>query len=192
MIHHTRMIAAAVALLGLLIANPAAWALAPGEFTGGWHNLRFDSTGDAAATIQITGPTSLSLSLDLDGNVFGGPNPGPLLLTGMIQMDGSVIFDDVMGDPTYGDVTNILISALGQVSATGSNVPSDGVTSFIIGGEFTSDDHADLTYLLQLTPLFGGGEAPGTITLDRVPEPAALASVLLGAALLPGRRRAKR
>jgi hypothetical protein len=142
--------------------------------------------------IQITGPTTVSVSLDFNDNVFGGTDPDPLLLMGTIQMDGSVIFDDVMDDPTFGDVTNASISPLGNVTATGTDVPSDGVESFTIGGQITSDDHADLTYLLVLTPLFGGGEAAGTITLDRVPEPATLAALLLGAALLPARRRAAR
>ncbi|QNN20841.1 hypothetical protein HED60_00675 [Planctomycetales bacterium ZRK34] len=189
MVHRTWMIGAAVALLGMTCTANSAFALLTGDYVGGWHNITFGSTGDASANVQITGPTAVTVSLDLDGNVFGGSDPTPLVLMGAIQMDGSVLFDDVMGHPTYGDVSGASISPTGDVSAIGVNVPAVFIDTFELGGGFTTEEHADLTYIVTFTDT---STANGTITLDRVPEPAALAVLSVGAALLPTRRRATR
>jgi len=174
------------AAAAFLVAAPGAHALGLGEYEGVWLNETFGSTDDAFASITMTGPTSVEVSLDLEGNVFGGSDPSPLVLLGTINPDSSIAFADVMGHPTYGDVSNIAINAVGSVTASGTNVPNAGIQSFVMGGEVVSDDIIRLTYLVNFPT---GGNAVGRIDLDRIPEPASFVMIGIGALAMFKRRR---
>lgn len=157
----------ALRLLGLLatfLMSSSAFA-AVTEYEGSWTNQTFGSTGAAHGVLNISPPT-ISFSLDLDGNVFGGTDPTPLVLTGTLNPDMSATFNPVVGHPTYGDVTGSA-TATGQLSATGTNIPNQFITGFSMSGQFTPAA-INMTYTVTFPQ---GAPANGIIQMNVVPEP---------------------
>lgn len=141
------------------------------DYDGQWHNLTFNSTGAARATVTTTLP-NVSVSFDLDGNVFGGLNPAPLVLSGIASPDGSVAFTPINGHATYGDVT-ASTSALGVLTAACANVPGQVSTVLLTGT--TSPALIDLTY--DITFDTGSTGANGTVLMRAIPEPTSIAAL---------------
>ncbi len=150
-------------------------------YAGTWFNQTFMSTGPASATIERNLP-QVTFTLDLDGNVFGGSNPTPLVMNGMLNPDMSVTFAPVVGHPTYGDVTGSM-SATGAINAAGTNVPGGFITGVTLTGQRTPTD-IDLSYVVTFAQ---GAPANGVINMDLIPEPALGASAAF-VVLLGGRR----
>ena len=165
---------------------PAGPALAQsGVYQGSWNNTTFGSTGPASAIVGIV-TNQISFTLDLDGNVFGGSNPTPLVMTGTLNPDHSATFNPVLAHPTYGDVTGAL-SPTGAITATGVNVPGPTIASVSLTGQFVPGS-IDLNYIVTFEPSAGGGTANGFIDLNLVPEPG-LASLVVAACFVAARRR---
>jgi F0F1-type ATP synthase membrane subunit a len=73
-----------------------------GFFRGTWYNNTFGSHDSAFVTIFVEESTmSLSLTLDLRGNVFGGSNPQPATMTGSYDQNG---FNISGTSRVYGDM----------------------------------------------------------------------------------------
>jgi hypothetical protein len=157
-------------------------------YTGSWTNTTFGSTGPANAVVDVVG-NLITFTLDLDGNVFGGSNPTPLVVTGTRNPDGSATFNPVLAHPTYGDVTGGL-SSTGGITANGVNVPGPTVSSVSLTGQFVPGS-IDFNYVVTFEPGAGGGTANGIIDLNLVPEPG-LASVAAGACFVAAGRRGRR
>ncbi|MBI1367621.1 MAG: PEP-CTERM sorting domain-containing protein [Planctomycetes bacterium] len=154
------------------------------QYQGSWFNNTFMSTGAAAATLDVSLPT-VTFVLDLDGNVFGGSDPDVLTLTGTVQGDLSVLFDDVIGHPTYGDILGATLSNTGQFNATATNIPGGFITSTEITGLAGLSGIA-LQYIVDGP---NGPFANGVINMLPIPEPTTAAIVLLGAGAMFRRRR---
>src|SRR5687768_5185021 len=93
--------AGAAALVAALLLAPGLSEAQVSDYTGFWLNQTFGSTGNATAQINRNLP-NVSFTLDLDGNVFGGTNPTPLILSGTVNPNSSVTFNPVVDHPTYG------------------------------------------------------------------------------------------
>lgn len=157
--------------IGLFALNLCTVRAATVDYEGQWHNLTFNSTGAARATVTKTLP-AVSVSLDLDGNVFGGLNPAPLVLSGIASPDGSVAFTPINGHATYGDVT-ASTSTLGVLTAACANVPGQVSTVLLTGT--TSPALIDLTY--DITFDTGSTGANGTVLMRAIPEPTSIAAL---------------
>lgn len=143
------------------------------DYDGQWHNITFNSSGAARATVTTALP-NVTVSFDLDGNVFGGLNPAPLVLNGVAALDGSVSFTPIVEHPTYGDVT-ASTNALGILTANCTNVPGQVATVLLTGQ--TSPTLINLTYDINFDT--AEADANGTIIMRAIPEPAMLAGIPL-------------
>ena len=68
-----------------------------GNFTGSWTNQTFGSTGSASFVITQSGTGSVSVNVNLTGNVFGSPAPGQFTLTGTTDPQGNISLN--LGSP---------------------------------------------------------------------------------------------
>ncbi len=60
-----------------------------GNFTGAWNNTTFGSTGAARLNLSINSTTNVAtINIDVDGNVFGGPDPPAETWTCTVTLEG--------------------------------------------------------------------------------------------------------
>ncbi len=90
-----------------------------GTWTGTWDNTTFASTGAGTVTVTFADPT-LTLDLDLDGNIFGGANP-PLESFTATTTTASATMDPAVS-AVYGTLSGTL-SATGTLTITGTSIP---------------------------------------------------------------------
>jgi hypothetical protein len=189
--HWVRAMLLVVIALMLAWGSPALGQLGPFTFPyeGFWQNITFLTRGDAHALLTVNGP-AVTFTLDLDGNVLGGPDATPLTLTGTRNPPNlAVMFDPVSGHPTYGDVTASTDNT-GRFTGQARNVPSPFIDSVDLTGQFGLElIHLDYTVYFEPRP--GAGTAVGIIELVLVPEPGLmwLAAAWVWGALLRRRGR---
>jgi len=133
-----------------------------GEWRGMWINNTFGSTGAARLIIEVDPSGMATLTLDLDGMIFGMFDPEPIIYTASFG-DGRIDFD-VSDDPVFGD---FLASGLadGTVSIEAELIPVDGIATLIAEGTFTPQE-IHLTYTVEF---IGGGDAMGELNLTKQP-----------------------
>ena len=169
----------------LLVLAPAARAQGTFDFlertyVGRWDNITFASFGDAKVRFDIAG-SDVTMTVDMDGFVFGLLDPDPVAFAGTIVGNEIRIDDTVM---TYGMV-NATVGSNGAVSYTLTMVPMTGFVD-ITGTGTVSDSAFNLTYDIDA----GGMEMfNGTVTLPEPGEGAARGTALLALAVLRRRSR---
>lgn len=164
--------------------------------TGTWNNTTFGSSGPLTFTYLINPPDpNFSVTLDLDGNVFGGSDPDPLSMTGVFNdvVAGNGTFSNSPAvHPTFGQVSGT-VTGFSAISMDMASIPNQSIFSAEINGTLTPSGF-DGTYRVNFTPAGaqGGGQefqdfAVGT--LSAVPEPQASLLALGGIGLFLRRRR---
>lgn len=137
--------------------NPASFV---GSWVGTWSNTTFGSVGPAAWTILIDESTNMvTLTTDLDGNVFGAVDPLPERYVAELG-PGGVTFTAMSA--TFGDFT-LTINSDGTMTGTGVNVPTPGVDGFAFTGTITPTQ-INLNYTVSFT---GGGGAAGLLQVNK-------------------------
>ncbi len=133
-----------------------------GEWEGMWINNTFGSSGAASLIIEVDPSGVATLTLDLDGFVFGMFDPDPLVYTA--NFGGARIDFDVSGDPVFGD---FLATGLadGTISIEAELIPVDGIVRLLAEGSFAPRG-IHLNYTVEF---FGGGAATGELNLTRGP-----------------------
>ncbi|WP_428389388.1 PEP-CTERM sorting domain-containing protein [Mucisphaera sp.] len=151
-----------------------------GFYDGTWHNLTFDSIGDMDFTFSSDG-TSITVAIELTGNVFGLPAPTePLIYSFLLPTTpGATSIDlGLTGDPLLGDVVGSISVLDWQLDLTATNFPASspafGFDAFNLTGTITGGV-IDLAYTIDA---FGGEFANGEIDARQIPEPAT--ALLLG------------
>ena len=104
----------------------------------------------------------MEATLDLDGNVFGGADPLPQTLTGILTDTGIVFAGTSAELGTYELTVDGLCSLTGRLTG----LPSLTIDSVELEGTATPDGIA-IAYTVHLSALGGGGTANGTLTLER-------------------------
>lgn len=161
------------------------------NLSGDWLNTTFNSTGPTSVTGSVSG-ADVSLSADLDGFVFGLPDPDPIALTGTLDGGNTAAFT-VDDHPRYGDVSGSWNATTGALLLDAVDVPSLSILSASLDGTLSASSLV-ATYRVNFTATGeGGGGLEGTDfavgTINAVPEPA-LSALLAGvAALLAWRQR---
>gem|GEM_PF-1262227 len=134
-----------------------------GTYTGQWNNTTFGSSGASTMVIGAdTGASTLTMSLDLDGNVFGGANPPADNLTGTYTTTQAVI-NGV--SPVFGNLS-FTIDAAGNFNGGSNDVPGTSVQSITYTGTITSTA-VNLNYVITFEAGAGGGTAVGTLQMTK-------------------------
>ena len=134
-----------------------------GEWLGGWGNTTFASSGDALLRLDFDLPNqAVEATLDLDGSFFGGSDPPPQTLVGMIT-DTGIVFAGV--SPALGTY-DITVDGFCSVSGNLTALPTPTIDSVELEGTATPEGIA-LSYTVHFSALGGGGTANGTLTLER-------------------------
>lgn len=146
---------------GGTVFNPVPFA---GTWTGAWNNTTFSTTGPAsmAITIDSTAKTG-TMSMDLDGNVFGGPNPPADSLAGPYN-DTSMTVTGT--SPTFGNLS-FTVDKNGNFTGGSTTVPGGFVSSITYTGTINSTTIA-LNYTIVFTDP-ANGTANGTMNLTKSP-----------------------
>ena len=135
-------------------------AVLEGKWTGQWKNLTFGSSGSATADISIDRTAkTITLVLDLGGNVFGEQDPPAQTFTGSLAGDGKFSGNT----PTMGNFTAQVAVDQKTFTFEAPDVPSQRVNSVkgsgkLEGTTITAD--ADIV-------LSDGSTAKSQITLNK-------------------------
>jgi hypothetical protein len=130
-------------------ARAAAAQAFAGTYTGQWNNTTFGSMGSVEADIAVDGDT-VTLTLDLGGNVFGASDPDPVV----------AVFDLTSPSPYSGENEllggfSVEIDETGHLLMTAPSVPGVGGLMMTVEGDI---DPAGFSMTYQIE-----GLAEGTI-----------------------------
>ena len=118
-----------------------------GNWRGTWYNITFASTDSAFLDVSYDGnASSITMVLDLNGNVFGGSDPAPVTLTGTYDQYS---FNLTGSGAPYGNIV-LTGSGAGLVYADLPNVQNSSIDSAVIAGSYNSTN-IDLVYLIYFT-----------------------------------------
>jgi len=129
-----------------------------GNWDGAWYNHTFGSTG--AATLQVTysaASQTLTVTVDMDGSVFGGSDPPPETITTTLTGAGFTVTRDSV---YFGDIA-ITIDTNGVVTGELSD-PGAGIETVKIEGAVTATQ-----IMIKYTVDFGGSTAVGFTWLTK-------------------------
>lgn len=131
-----------------------------GTYAGSWTNKTFGSTGSVNAVVAFDRATeTVSATITIGGNVFGGPPPAPETFSGKLGDLGSLGFSG--HSPTFGDFT---ITSTGPAFVMkAENVPGGRVDHFEADGLITGTT-INCTYKVFLKD---GTTADGVCSLAR-------------------------
>ncbi len=155
------------------------------KYEGFWFNDTFGSTGFARMDLVVT-VTTVTMSMDLDGFVFGLQDPDPLVLNGTVDAALNVTFPDIV-DPFYGTVGGTIDSA-GNVDIDMLNAGAGTFARVELSGSATL---LETRMRYDIFPTGNEPSAPinGRIELDFVPAPSSFSAVGVMGLLCGVRRR---
>lgn len=175
----------AIGAIAGISAIAGAQTLNIGTFEGDWNNTTFGSTGASSMLVEDLGGGDFAITIDLDGFVFGGPDPDPIFLAGSVV--GDVFTVTPFSDPTFGDVSGG-IDALGAASFDMVGAGGGAFSLVTLRGTAVGDV-IDLDYEI-FTPAAGIPFAVGTVHMDRiVPSPGGMALFGIGGLMVTRRKR---
>lgn len=164
---------------------------------GMWNNTTFASSGDLDFIYDVTPAGAITITLDVDGPVFGGSDPAPLIMTGTVTNPGTgaAVFGTTSTHAIFGDVSGT-VTAFTAVHMDMINIPDVGIADATIDGtlapaatptSFDGTYRVNFTTMPQGPPEEGQDFAIGTLTA--VPEPASASLFGLSSLVLLMRRR---
>ena len=114
------------------VAAAAAFA---GVYTGEWQNTTFGSIGETNITVEVNEDAKFVLiTIDLDGNVFGGANPDPFVIElDLVEEPPYMFTTDLMGEAT------LEIDEAGNVTLEAPSVPGLGGLPLMVEGSMGSE-----------------------------------------------------
>jgi hypothetical protein len=138
-------------------ARVAAAAAFAGDYTGEWQNTTFGSTGASNFKVAVDEVAQFALvTIDLDGNVFGGADPDPFLIEIDLTQEPPYTFTtDLMGEATLD------VDAAGNVTLEAPAVPGLGGLPLTVEGSVLGD----ITYTIGDGA--GGVFAEGVLVVEQ-------------------------
>ncbi|MEX2029990.1 MAG: hypothetical protein WD906_03350 [Anaerolineales bacterium] len=132
-----------------------------GNWSGSWTNQTFGSTGDVRMTIDVSPDGTATLTVDLDGLVFGLLDPEAATYDGSYTEEGAEF--SIADDPVFGELS-MVVDPEGNVVVSAPNVPSSNILSFSATGSLTTEAlHLDYFVLfIEATP------AQGVLDMDKL------------------------
>ncbi len=131
-----------------------------GQWTGTWHNNTFNSSGPSTLNVTLSNNnTEMDWTIHVEGNVFGGAAPPDETFHGVVTAD-TITLTGV--SVAYGNLT-LNIDQFGNVTGSGTNVPSPNVSRFDFNGHWTASGF-QLNYTAALK---AGGQASGSYTMTK-------------------------
>ncbi len=141
---------------GTVAFNASQYA---GTYTGNWTNTTFGSTGTTSATVSVNSASStMSIAFVVTGQVLGtgGVNTTQ---SGLYSSNGAAVSNIVV--PVMGTV-NFAIDAVGNITASGTNIPNQAINKWNAGGTITATQ-VRMTYTVTFND---GTTGVGTISLN--------------------------
>jgi hypothetical protein len=187
----TGVLSLAVALAAGAAAPAAVAAVEDftGTYTGSWNNTTFLSTGAASLVTAIEGAQFVA-TVDMDGNVYGQPDPPPIEIAGLVS-GGDAVFSMVSAGG-YGTIDGTIDGDTGQIAFSITGLLAAGIAEVTATGSFGDGSALALDYAVT----FAGPPGPpavGTLNVVRAPEPAdRFAAAAAALAALGGRARRRR
>jgi hypothetical protein len=133
-----------------------------GNWTGNWTNTTFGSTG--SATMSLTSNTTnmtAQMILDMNGNVLGGADPGPMTLDGTYT---DTEFTVSATTDLFGEFT-LSVDNQGMLSGQGINVPNTFIERVDFSGTGTPT-LITINYVVTFSANAGGGNAVGVLLFN--------------------------
>jgi hypothetical protein len=125
------------------------------SFTGTWNNTTFGSTGASKASFTVDeSAKTMTMKLDLDGNVFGGVNPAEETFQGTYTDDEM----NLSGTSTVFGTLTLKVTKEGVL--TGTATPTRGDVTF---DGTVSTSSISLNYTLDDS----GSEVKGTLSMTK-------------------------
>jgi hypothetical protein len=153
-----------IILIAFLLTLPLAAQFKPLEFSGVWKgiwiNNTFHTVDSAFVSVNISETdSSITMTLELYGNVFGGKNPGEATMTGYYNQNGF----SVTGNSSYYGIMNFSGNSTGNINGRLPDVPSPSIDSAAFSGHFNAD-----TLGMNYNVYYGGVSfADGIISLKK-------------------------
>jgi hypothetical protein len=136
------------------------------RYEGSWTNTTFGSFGAAHISVVLDAPAA-TLTFDLDGFVFGDPDPALIVVPGTI--DQGILHLDSKGVATYGDVIGTINLVTGETLIDVSNVPNPRIKHLQLTGNVTGK--IDLAYTVDFPePPSAFNPAKGVLVATLVPQ----------------------
>lgn len=130
-----------------------------GDWSGSWTNRTFGSTGEASAVVTVQGEETMTVSLDLAGNVFGASDPPSEDF--VIQLDGQGQTSGTSA--TYGPYEASWELDAGTITIDLTEVPGDRITTVSGSGTF-SDTRFSVTFTINFSD---GSSAESVLELTK-------------------------
>ncbi len=156
----TQAVTLAGATAGDVSMTPAEEAGSAGTWAGQWNNTTFGSSGSITMTLAAdTVAQTMTMTFDLNGSVFGASDPPAETATGAYTTSGGTVMQtsSVLGEVTFN------ITSTGQITGSGTNVPSATVSRI----DFTGTATVSTITLSYTVTFIAGGTATGTATLTK-------------------------
>jgi len=136
------------------------------RYEGSWTNTTFGSFGAAHIGVVLDAPNA-TITFDLDGFVFGDPDPALIVVPGTI--DQGVLHLDSKGVATYGDIAGTINLVTGETLINVSNVPNPRIKHLQLTGNVSGK--IDLQYTVDFPdPPSAFNPAKGVLVADLVPQ----------------------
>ncbi len=156
-----------------------------GLYEGQWDNTTFGSSGAASMLIESLGGADISITVDLDGFVFGGADPDPFVITGTVGPMGFT--PDPFMDPGFGTMSGG-VDENGNVSIDLADA-ADGDFSLVTLRGIAMGDAVELDYEIFLANNPTAPFAIGELNMYLVPSPGGMALFGIGGLLIARRKR---
>jgi hypothetical protein len=136
------------------------------RYEGAWTNTTFGSFGAAHISVVLDAPAA-TITFDLDGFVFGDPDPALIVVPGTI--DQGILHLNSKGVATYGDVIGTINLVTGETLIDVTNVPNPRIKHLQLTGNVSGK--VDLQYTVDFPePPSAFNPARGVLIATLVPQ----------------------
>ena len=131
-----------------------------GDWSGFWQNLDTGNAGTAYGNCRVTPDGLISVSVDIDGAVFGAVDPDPAIYVGYYDTQGAHFYTE--DDPVFGDVILDAYREGNTLEASAINIPY--IRRSVSGRASWEGGQLDINYIVDF---FGGRQTHGVVQMTK-------------------------